>query len=133
MKTHWAIGCSAVALVAGMAIGWSQKSAVATIELSRVDAGHQLEVAGLCAATLGVLEENDPARVQKILNKRLESAVERLYGLPGQAFEFPEPIRIPNLRNGFERAVGYLEESHSQYAQRAAEVRERLSRAKKTS
>ena len=51
MKIRWAIGCSAAALVAGLAIGWSQKSAVATMELDRVEAGHQMEAAGLCAAT----------------------------------------------------------------------------------
>lgn len=126
MKIRWVVLCCIVTLVFGISIGWSRRESKAMDEMYVLYAINEMTIAGLSATVLEVMDEGEPERAHRALRGRLDSAVDNLYRLPEAAFEFPDEITWPNMRESMRRATDYLATDGGRYSDWADEVWQRI-------
>jgi len=108
-----------LALVAGASATWALMRRGADQEIRSVSLAHELEMTGLCANALALLESTESTKLFALLQQRLDSSLQHSSSLVDDGAHLG--IAAPNLRDSLRRAAACYEQVNEADRKRAAD------------
>ena len=98
-----------LALLGGASVTWALMRKGADQEIKSVSLAHELEVTGLCANALTLIQSSEDTKLSAALQQRLDTALRQSSWLVDSGARLG--IAGPNLRDAARRAAAYYDES----------------------
>jgi len=98
-----------LALLGGASATWALMRKGADQDIRSVSLAHELEMTGLCANALTLMQSSEAAKLSAVLQQRLDTALRQSFWLVDSGVRLG--IAGPNLRDAARRAAAYYDES----------------------